>query len=179
MIFYSFFAILIVCKMHTYRLYIWTRIHVEALQIYWKILILLTEPTIWSSWSECNATCGGGTRTRNTICVDIETTECRKVTEAQDCNTSPCPIDGVTEWMSWESCNASCGTTGTQLRRIRCHQPRFGGSNCTHVHGFEEFRSCNRYEDYYVHVCRQLLHIHPYTSQTTLATLITLEYYIT
>lgn len=40
-------------------------------------------------------------------------------------------VDGyMSEWGSWSACSATCGG-GYQMRTRTCHDPLFGGKNCT------------------------------------------------
>ena len=45
-------------------------------------------PGQWSEWTECSASCGGGIRTRKTVCNSGE--ECVKQSTEEPCNTYLC-----------------------------------------------------------------------------------------
>ena len=48
----------------------------------------------WSTWSECSATCGNGTETRNRNVTTIalhQGKECPHLNESQVCHDQPCP----------------------------------------------------------------------------------------
>ena len=52
--------------------------------------------SVFAYWSECSATCGGGTQTRTRTCTnpapDYGGLDCQgESTETQDCNTHLCP----------------------------------------------------------------------------------------
>uniref|UniRef100_H3AZK2 TIL domain-containing protein n=1 Tax=Latimeria chalumnae TaxID=7897 RepID=H3AZK2_LATCH len=101
--------------------------------------------TPWSPWSDCPVTCGQGTQIRNRACInppprnngsDCEGPE----TEAQNCSTLPCPVDGGwCEWSDWTPCSQSCGP-GIVTRRRNCsclllesggaQGPNHGGKPC-------------------------------------------------
>ncbi|XP_006642969.1 A disintegrin and metalloproteinase with thrombospondin motifs 20 [Lepisosteus oculatus] len=77
----------------------------------------------YSSWSECSKTCGRGTRSRDSYCMNnlgrrLVDREChenqRVVTEI--CNDVSCP-----EWASseWSECLVTCGK-GTRHRQVWC-----------------------------------------------------------
>eukprot|EP01060_Flectonema_neradi_P009552 TRINITY_DN167_c0_g1_i3.p1 TRINITY_DN167_c0_g1~~TRINITY_DN167_c0_g1_i3.p1 ORF type:complete len:614 (+),score=130.17 TRINITY_DN167_c0_g1_i3:78-1844(+) len=92
------------------------------------------EVSEWSSWSDCDATCGGGSQTRTrTITVDPvgNGAACPDLSETQSCNTDPCPINCVvSEWGEWGQCSVPCGG-GMQLRtRTILVEPDFGGDEC-------------------------------------------------
>lgn len=114
----------------------------------------------WGSWGGCSATCGGGYQMRTRTCHDPiyggkpcqgDTVEVNPSCNNQSCpdtsssSTQPTmapsttsaapaqnmPVDGyMGEWGSWSACSATCGG-GYQMRTRTCHDPLFGGKNCT------------------------------------------------
>ncbi|CAJ0584163.1 unnamed protein product, partial [Mesorhabditis spiculigera] len=91
-------------------------------------------PATWQAgqFSECTATCGGGTNTRNVRCVRpisksggadsnliLPDNQCPhpKPPETQPCAQVACPADWVTG--VWSECSSSCGS-GEQRRRVEC-----------------------------------------------------------
>lgn len=63
-------------------------------------------PCTWSGWSNCSASCGGGTRTRTDNCGNSQT---------ESCNTQECPCTVG----AWSACSATCGV-GIQTRANNC-----------------------------------------------------------
>ena len=54
-------------------------------------------------------------------------------TQFAECNTVPCPVDGVmSEWGNWGLCEESVAdcAKGTRRRRKKCIQPRHNGNPC-------------------------------------------------
>ncbi|XP_022174083.1 papilin isoform X3 [Myzus persicae] len=82
---------------------------------------------IYNEFTECNTTCGGGTRTRNVWCAQkndsmpVPTELCDPGLEplkSQSCSMEPCPP----KWApaNWTLCTHKCGTNGTQTREVGC-----------------------------------------------------------
>ncbi|KAK3095360.1 hypothetical protein FSP39_013702 [Pinctada imbricata] len=94
--------------------------------------------TDWSVWGTCSLTCGGGRQTRDRYCTNPAPqyggADCTGDTsDAQDCNTHNCPIDGAfTDWSVWGTCSLTCGG-GRQTRDRSCTNPapQYGGVDCT------------------------------------------------
>lgn len=85
----------------------------------------------WSykSFSECSQQCGGGTQTREVICVSQTSLEeadpnlCdvnEKPVEQQACGQDGCPPTWVVG--EFEKCSLPCGENGTQTRTVKCEQ---------------------------------------------------------
>jgi len=98
----------------------------------------------WSSWSDCSATCGGGTKTRGRgVVQDAENggAVCPALEEEEPCNIDQCPVDcGVEDWSTWSDCSATCGG-GTKTRgRGVVQEAENGGAVCP---ALEDEKSCN------------------------------------
>ena len=91
----------------------------------------------WSTWSECSATCGGGSRTKTRECNDpppeFDGANCQGLSyEKSECNAQKCPIDGNWgAWSSWSECSATCGG-GIRTKTRECNDPpsAFNGDDC-------------------------------------------------
>ena len=91
----------------------------------------------WSTWSDCTATCGGGTRTKTRECNDpppeFDGADCQGLSNKElECNTHKCPIDGNWgAWGTWSECSATCGG-GIQTKTRECNDPppEFNGADC-------------------------------------------------
>ncbi|XP_010131672.1 PREDICTED: LOW QUALITY PROTEIN: hemicentin-1-like, partial [Buceros rhinoceros silvestris] len=92
---------------------------------------------VWSSWSACTVSCGGGSRQRTRHCSDPAPQFGGHKCEGNDiqidfCNSDPCPVHGNWgPWSSWGTCSRTCN--GGQMRRYRtCDNPRpaSGGRAC-------------------------------------------------
>ncbi|XP_015601072.1 protein madd-4 isoform X2 [Cephus cinctus] len=79
-------------------------------------------------WSECSASCGGGSRTRNVFCTEDKgnkTTDklpehkcngLHRPRHQESCNTISCPM---WETSHWSKCSVTCGT-GVKTRTVEC-----------------------------------------------------------
>ncbi|KAL9971012.1 hypothetical protein ACROYT_G023488 [Oculina patagonica] len=105
----------------------------------------------WSLWSECDRTCGGGSRVRSRSCTnppaqfggsDCSTLGPDKETEL--CNLNSCPVNGnFSEWTLWTPCSVTCGQ-GIMTRKRFCTNPppTIGGKDCTDLGPDHEKTSC-------------------------------------
>jgi len=91
--------------------------------------------TSYSYWSECSATCGGGTQTRTRTCTEpapLYGGECDgDATATQSCNQEPCPVDGGWSEFIYSDCSSTCGE-GTRMGSRTCTNPRpaYSGDDC-------------------------------------------------
>ncbi|XP_058511803.1 A disintegrin and metalloproteinase with thrombospondin motifs 20 isoform X2 [Ochotona princeps] len=77
----------------------------------------------YSEWSQCSRSCGGGERTRESVCVDtaghrLADRACRDLprTTSERCAEVSCPRWATSEW---SECSATCGH-GSQRRAVKC-----------------------------------------------------------
>uniref|UniRef100_A0A8V5G6K1 Uncharacterized protein n=1 Tax=Melopsittacus undulatus TaxID=13146 RepID=A0A8V5G6K1_MELUD len=88
----------------------------------------------WGSWSPCDATCGGGVRSRERSCSDPPPKNGGPCTgphlQTRDCNTQPC------HGAPWSPCAPTCGGLGLSTRQRVCTSPTpaHGGRDCTGAH---------------------------------------------
>ena len=98
----------------------------------------------WSEWSECSAKCGGGKQSRaRTITQEAKYggNECPPLSETQDCNTQPCPINcEVGKWSEWSECSAKCGGGKQSRARTITQEAKYGGNECPPL---SETQDCN------------------------------------
>ena len=79
--------------------------------------------TDWGEWTECSATCGGGSQMRSRECIlPIERAfGCIGAKdEVRECNTNTCPV--WTNWTDWSDCSLTCGG-GTRSKVRQCILP--------------------------------------------------------
>ncbi|KAK7100531.1 A disintegrin and metalloproteinase with thrombospondin motifs adt-1-like [Littorina saxatilis] len=82
---------------------------------------------MWSAWTACSATCGGGQRSRSRRCVDsVSKVEARGDgscpglnTRNEPCGRQKCPGPLWQEWGQWTVCGATCGK-GVRSRVRTC-----------------------------------------------------------
>ncbi|XP_036791032.1 semaphorin-5A isoform X2 [Oncorhynchus mykiss] len=104
--------------------------------------------TSWSSWSQCSRDCSRGIRSRKRTCTSPEPrhggqTCLGAAQEYQECNVTPCPVDGSWScWSGWSKCSVTCGG-GHYMRTRTCNNPppAYGGDICLGLHTEEAL--CN------------------------------------
>ena len=102
------------------------------------------EVSEWDEWSECDATCGGGTQYRSrtaTTQAEHGGEECPELSEMRECNTDDCSVDcEVSEWTEWDECDAVCDG-GSQNRYRSVTAAREGvGASCPEL---TQTQACN------------------------------------
>eukprot|EP01052_Picozoa_sp_SAG31_P008682 SAG31_NODE_442_length_15661_cov_4.132245_1_plen_601_part_10 len=108
----------------------------------------------WSEWSQCNATCGGGSQDR--VYEEISPAvyggrNCSIPADTvayQSCNSHPCTINCVGGWGTWTDCSRDCiamnGDVGTQIRTFQVVvQAEHGGTECIATHREQDVQECN------------------------------------
>ncbi|XP_052220183.1 SCO-spondin-like isoform X8 [Dreissena polymorpha] len=102
----------------------------------------------WTSWSNCDVTCGDGHAQRTRTCSNPAPSSGGRPCSGLDldrtrCSTGKtCPVDGGwTSWIAWTGCDVTCGA-GYMSRDRNCSNPvpKYGGSNCGGTHN--ETKSC-------------------------------------
>jgi len=89
----------------------------------------------WSEWAGCDATCGGGERTRTrTIARQAQFggAVCQGgTTDRAHCPGQPCPEDCTWQsWDDWSSCTRSCGGGLRERGREKATERQYGGRAC-------------------------------------------------
>ena len=85
---------------------------------------------IYSAWSTCSATCGGGVSTRTATCYDsvyqqwYDASTCTaalgSAVTSSACNSQACPTTTYEwQWSAWGACPVICGG-GNQTRQVAC-----------------------------------------------------------
>jgi len=90
---------------------------------------------VWSSWTECTASCDTGTTERGRD-FKVEAKHggfpCQGNTiEVKDCNTQKCPVHcKLGDWSEWTACSQTCGGGNSTRERDVQVQAKFGGTEC-------------------------------------------------
>eukprot|EP01006_Ploeotia_vitrea_P001070 TRINITY_DN104148_c0_g1_i1.p1 TRINITY_DN104148_c0_g1~~TRINITY_DN104148_c0_g1_i1.p1 ORF type:complete len:800 (+),score=38.93 TRINITY_DN104148_c0_g1_i1:65-2464(+) len=88
--------------------------------------------SMWSDWSDCSASCGGGTKTRSRRPKNQGAKNCPPLTSSIECNTQSCTDTDcvVAKWSDWSPCSRMCAG-GMQMKfRTITTQPRGNGKPC-------------------------------------------------
>lgn len=89
---------------------------------------------LWSIWSQCTVSCGGGIQNRERDLLEGPEADCFNLSfsEFQACNNVCCPIEcQVGQWDAWGACSASCGPKGIRLRKKQIiREAVCGGDPC-------------------------------------------------
>ena len=103
--------------------------------------------TEWTDFSDCDKTCGPGTKKRTRTCTNPPPNGGKNcegpIDEVHECNITPCAVDGgFTEWGEFEACDKKCGG-GVQTRKRTCTNPApaNGGKDCEG--DLQETKACN------------------------------------
>jgi len=105
----------------------------------------------WGAWSQCDKTCGGGTKIRKRNCISDKAKESnpkynrlcygqepyipaeikdRLCREKADCNVGGCPEDyAFSPWSAWSRCSISCGE-GFKTSTRFCNPAKNNGKEC-------------------------------------------------
>jgi len=98
----------------------------------------------WSEWGNCNVLCGGGLQERTRkIIVDPKYggRECPVLSETQQCNTQPCPVNcEVGNWSDWDNCSEDCDGGIQKRTREIVKDVAYGGETCPPL---SETQICN------------------------------------
>lgn len=98
---------------------------------------------LWTQWSSCSKTCGGGQQERTRACDFPRPAHgghnCHGDVRGQrSCNSLHCPVDGgFSLWSQWSTCMKSSGCQGYKKRMRTCTSPSpdYGGLYC---HGSDD-----------------------------------------
>ena len=88
------------------------------------------EVTDWTEFSQCTASCDGGTQYRLRFIKSPPIGDgglCPSLIETRACNIDPCPTDcQVSQWSDWSVCSVPCGGGSTTRARIVTIPATFG-----------------------------------------------------
>merc|ERR1712072_529015 len=105
--------------------------------------------TMWTKFSRCTTSCGGGIARRHRICAlprpRNEGARCNgTAAETKACETQPCPVHGgYSMWGPYGPCSAACGDgEKSHVRTCTMPTPAHGGRKCDRFGDAEEKTHC-------------------------------------
>jgi uncharacterized membrane protein YgcG len=88
----------------------------------------------WGDWSDCSASCGGGTKERSYSVATAAANGGQPCPgdspQSMACNEQGCLIDCVGDWGDWSDCSASCGDGTSEQWYIITTAAANGGQPC-------------------------------------------------
>ena len=104
----------------------------------------------YGEFSECSATCGGGTRTKTyeiTTPAQHGGTPCPISPPINEtCNTQSCPIDCIGTFSTIEKCSKECGGGKETIKYVISQERKNGGKECEYTDGYTDRVDCNIFE---------------------------------
>jgi len=103
---------------------------------------------LWSPWTKCSKSCGGGSRSRQRT-IRREPAggiPCAETAQEVTCNTHACDLDcKLTEWTEWSGCSKAC-EKGHQVRTRQVLVPSLGEGKCPRKTSLDrrESKTCNK-----------------------------------
>ena len=96
----------------------------------------------WDNWSNCSASCGGGTRSRTVYYKSTYNGEsCGTLKQSENCNTmNCCSSKYISGYGPWKNCSVSCGG-GIQYRDVY-YKSNYNNQSCGTVTNGDS-RQCN------------------------------------
>ncbi|KAL3886633.1 hypothetical protein ACJMK2_026614 [Sinanodonta woodiana] len=106
--------------------------------------------SVWSQWSLCSVSCGGGQHYRDRVCNNPSPANGGQLCsgqnrETQSCNEHACVVNGgFNVWSQWSFCSLTCGG-GEHYRDRACNNPSpsNGGQLCSGP--YRQIQSCNEH----------------------------------
>ena len=87
----------------------------------------------WSTWSQCDQSCGNGTKHRLIIITVYPANggnNCPTGNDIQSCMIKECPIDCSYVWSNWSSCSKTCGLGEKERTASIIKLPSHAGIAC-------------------------------------------------
>jgi hypothetical protein len=102
----------------------------------------------YGGFSQCSKTCGGGTQTKTyeiTTPPQYGGTPC-PTAMTEPCNTQPCPLDCIGNFLITEKCSKECGGGKETIKYTITQEAEKGGKPCEYTDGYTDRIDCNIFE---------------------------------